>query len=71
MGMRIYLSKNNPVYNYCKRIGLEVYDFDSDFNLFGTKVLEEELAEKNREVLRNNFSSEKVKYYLAGLVEKL
>ncbi|WP_426790102.1 TDP-N-acetylfucosamine:lipid II N-acetylfucosaminyltransferase [Sphingobacterium sp. WOUb80] len=71
MGMRVYLSNNNPAYRYCKRIGLNVFDFDNDYILYGTAVLEEVLADENREILRKNFSKEIVVYHLGKLVESI
>lgn len=60
MGARIYLSKNNPVYSFCKRIGLHVFDFDSEFKVYRNTKLEEDKAEENREILFEIFNDKAV-----------
>src|SRR5690606_1003332 len=34
MGVRVYLAEKNPVYQYLKRIGIIVFDFDKEFSLY-------------------------------------
>jgi uncharacterized membrane protein len=71
MGVRVYLSTNNPVYTYCKRIGLHIYDMDSEFDIYKNSILEEEKADENRNVLYNIFNEEEVINRLNSLVNAL
>ena len=52
LGMRVYLSEKSMSYTFFKRIGAEIYSFESDFKKYGCDRLPEELVQKNREVLR-------------------
>lgn len=61
MGCRIYLSTKNPVYHFFKRIGVFVFDFDSEFEVYANSRLEKKYIENNRKVLNVFFSKEKVK----------
>ena len=68
MGVRIYLSKKNPVYSYCKRIGLHVFDLDSEFKLYRNTKLEEIKADDNREILFEIFNNKAVSERLNNVI---
>lgn len=71
MGVRVYFSTKNPVYTYCKRIGLHIYDMDSEFDIYRNSILEEDKADENRSILYNIFNEEEVVSRLNTLVSAL
>jgi dTDP-N-acetylfucosamine:lipid II N-acetylfucosaminyltransferase len=58
LGARIYLSSKNPAYHYFKRVGIKVYNLESDFNTYKTSYLSNEDRIHNRLILKNIFSKE-------------
>lgn len=71
MGVRVYLSTRNPVYNFCLRNNLIVYDFDRDFQTFGNKIMIEDDVEHNRRILCDFFSQEHLNESLSNLIRSL
>lgn len=71
MGARVYLSSNNPVYKYCKRIGLHVYDFDIDFKKYQSNKLESKAADENRMILQRHFNEAVVFEKMNNLISLL
>lgn len=68
MGCRVYLSTNNPVFHYLKRIGIKAFDLEKEFDLYKNSRLSEEDVECNRVVLERLFSKEKVLHDLTEVV---
>jgi hypothetical protein len=60
MGVRIYMSKENPAFHYFIRNGLQVYELQDEFKKYGTTLLSEEDKLKNREIINSLFSVENV-----------
>lgn len=60
MGCRVYLSKINPVYSYLKRIGIVIFDFDSDFEHYLNTPLSSDETINNRTILEAEFSAEDI-----------
>lgn len=71
MGGRVYLSKKNPVYKYLNRIGIKVFDLDSEFKLYGVSKLEDNYVLINREILEKYFDKHVIYEQNKKLVEKL
>lgn len=71
MGVRIYLSKNNPVYHYLKRNGIIVFDFDKDFVIYTNTILEQDSQDINRKILDTLFNEELLFLQYTNLVNKL
>lgn len=71
MGGRVYLSTKNPVYSYFKRIGIQVFDLDSDFIIYGVSRLDEDLANSNRSILEKYFDDSIIYEQNKNLIEKL
>ena len=70
MGARVYFSRKSPVYAYCKRVGLNIYNFDSEFNIYKNSVLEKEKADENRYILFKIFNQEQVIETINSLVDE-
>src|SRR5690606_3599639 len=71
MGVRVYLAEKNPVYQYLKRIGIIVFDFDKEFSLYSNSILEPEKQEINRNILDKIFSKDALQSQYEELVNKL
>jgi dTDP-N-acetylfucosamine:lipid II N-acetylfucosaminyltransferase len=71
MGSRIYLSSRNPAYQYLKKNGILVFDFDKDFKIYSNSKLNMVDIEKNRKILNSIFSAEKVEKDLMRLSDIL
>lgn len=71
MGVRVYLSYNNPVFHYLKRIGIKVFDFDKEFPIFKNSVLEPEFQNNNREILDSRFNDNVLEAQYTSLIDQL
>lgn len=71
MGIRVYLSRRNPVYHYLKRIGIIIFDFDEDFSVYKNTVLETEKQQINRKNLDKIFKEEVLAQQYADLIKEI
>ncbi|RKE45392.1 4-alpha-L-fucosyltransferase (glycosyl transferase family 56) [Sphingobacterium detergens] len=71
MGVRVYLSQKNPIYQFFLRHDISVYDFDSEFKKFSNQKMYSEDAENNRRILSELFSEERIKKSLTALTNEL
>lgn len=71
MGVRIYFSEKNPVYHYLKRIGIVVFNLDTDFDKFSNSILEIHSQNTNRLILDSLFDEDIIKRQYVNLIEKL
>jgi len=71
MGGRVYLSSKNPVFHYFKRIGVSVFDLDTEFAVYKNEVLDESIAQKNKTILEQYFSANVILKQSKNLVEQL
>lgn len=60
LGMRVYISEKSIAYQFFKRIGAEIFSFESDFLTYGCGPLSDDVVEHNRTVLRDLFSRKHV-----------
>lgn len=71
LGARIYFSIRNPLYQYFKRIGVEVFLLEKDFSKYGYSRLDPSLMIANRNALASCFSVQKVEHDFNNLVKIL
>jgi hypothetical protein len=67
-GARIYMSNRNPAFQFFVKKGIQVYDFDKDFDLYGNTPLPKGIVHDNRRKLEEIFSEEQVLKDLRGLL---
>lgn len=60
LGMRVYLSERSIAYQHFKRIGAQVFAFESEFVKYGCERLPEEIVQQNRLVLQREYGKENV-----------
>lgn len=60
LGMRVYLSEKSIAYKFFKRLGFEVFSFESEFKKYKYTPLSEAEREHNRQVLMEWYSAEQV-----------
>ena len=60
IGARVYLSNKNPAYQFFVKNGITVFDFDKDYEVFKNTKLEINIVKKNRKMLSDMFSEQKV-----------
>lgn len=71
LGMRVYLSEKSMAYTFFKRLGANVFSFESDFNKYGCSPITEEEFQQNRSVLTKWYSKEHVMQAVKDVVDKL
>lgn len=71
MGGRVYLSSKNPVYHYLMRLGVRVFDFDTEFQIFKNSKLEEESVSLNQNILERYFDEDIILRQSKNLVDQL
>lgn len=71
MGGRVYLSSKNPVYNYMVRLGIRVFDFDKEFQIFKNSKLTEEEVTYNQSILNRYFNKDVILRESNNLICKL
>lgn len=71
LGMRVYLSEKSIAYNFFKRIGAQIFSFESDFRKYGCTPITEEEFQQNRAVLTKWYSKEHVMQAVRNVVEIL
>lgn len=71
LGCRIYLSNLNPAYNYLKRIGIIVFDFDNDFDRYKNSQLEDNFVLQNQKILKNLFSEDAIRLQTQRVIKHL
>lgn len=67
LGARVYLSVKNPAYLFFKRIGVKVFNFEYEFDIFLNTKLSLDDIENNRKKLDSIFNKEKVINDLSSL----
>ena len=69
LGMRVFLSERNPVYDYFKNMGIEIYSIENDFAKFSSfEPLEESIMDNNNDILSSIYSKEKTKEYINRII---
>ncbi|MBB1140537.1 TDP-N-acetylfucosamine:lipid II N-acetylfucosaminyltransferase [Myroides sp. WP-1] len=71
MGGRVYLSKKNPVFHYFNRLGIRVFDLDTEFERYKNQVLEEDVILHNQTILKRYFSKDVILKQSKELVDQL
>lgn len=71
MGVRVYLSEKNPVYHYLKRIGIVVFNLDTDFVVYTNTILESKDKELNCKILDGLFNENLIQIQYFNLIDKL
>lgn len=60
LGMRVYLSEKSMSYLFFRRLGVNVFSFESDFNKYGCLRLSKGEIEQNRQILRTWYGKDHV-----------
>ncbi|WP_432673082.1 TDP-N-acetylfucosamine:lipid II N-acetylfucosaminyltransferase [Flavobacterium sp. SM2513] len=71
MGVRVYFSEKNPVFHYLKRIGIVVFNFDTDFEYYSNSILDVESQNINRAILDTLFHEDVIKRQHINLIDIL
>lgn len=71
LGMRVYMSEKSIAYNFFKRLGCQIYSFESEFKKYGLTPLPKEEVAENRAVLMKWYSSEHVEQSVKDVVNIL
>lgn len=71
LGARVYMYAKSPVYLYLKRNQINVFDFDTDFNIYTIKKLPQTEVVANRKILETLFNKDKVNNDLSNLIKLL
>lgn len=71
LGMRVYLSEKSMTYQYFKRIGANIYSFESDYAKYGTTPITEDEFITNRQVLKEWYGSDHMLMAVKNVVDKL
>ena len=60
LGAKVFLYKDNPLYDFYKSMGVSIYDIEDELNEDEVYIpLSDELRQKNREIMINNYSYQK------------
>lgn len=71
-GSKVFLSTNNPFYHYLKRIGVEVFCYESDLNdQSSLKLLSNETIQNNRKALLNHLNTNLLQAELKEAIAKM
>jgi len=71
LGARVYMAGVNPAFQFLRRIGVHVFDLRHDFQRYGLSALTEDQITRNRTVLTEAFSAEKVEQDYENLVRNI
>tara|TARA_R110000782_G_scaffold95297_1_gene179268 strand:+ start:279 stop:1427 length:1149 start_codon:yes stop_codon:yes gene_type:complete len=71
LGARVYMYAKSPVYLYLKRNQINVFDFDTDFDIYTIKKLPKTEVVANRKILETLFNKDKVNNDLSNLIKLL
>jgi dTDP-N-acetylfucosamine:lipid II N-acetylfucosaminyltransferase len=71
LGARVYMYAKSPVYLYLKRNQINVFDFDTDFDIYNIKKLPQTEVVANRKILETLFNKDKVNNDLSNLIKLL
>ena len=71
LGARVYMYAKSPVYLYLKRNQINVFDFDTDFDIYTIKKLPQTEVVANRKILETLFNKDKVNNDLSNLIKLL
>ncbi len=74
LGTKVYLNETTTVWRYLRRIGIKAYSIPAELRPGNREALEpppEEAVERNREVLKREFSYDRILGYCRGVVEEL
>lgn len=71
LGMRVYLSEKNFVFDFYKRIGLSVYSLESDLPQYGFAPLPEQERQHNRDVIASLYGMPHIKEEVTKIVKTL
>ncbi|WP_436517195.1 TDP-N-acetylfucosamine:lipid II N-acetylfucosaminyltransferase [Ekhidna sp. To15] len=69
LGVKVYLKPNNTIYSYLKRIGCNVFSTNKLNETKKLQPLSEVMADENRQVLRKEFSQEKIIESATGIMQ--
>lgn len=71
-GSKVFLSTNNPFYHYLKRIGVEVFSYESDLNdQSSLELLSNETIQNNREALLYHLNTNLLQAELKEAIAKM
>lgn len=71
LGMRVYISEKNFVFDFYKRIGLSVYSLESDLPQYGFAPLSEDVRQHNRDVIASLYGMPHIKEEVTKIVKTL
>jgi len=71
LGARIYMAGVNPAFRFLKRLGIHVFELQSDFQSHGLSALTEDQITANRTVLIKTFSTNKVEQDYEKLIRNI
>lgn len=71
LGMRVYLSNKSMSFAFFKRLGVNIYSLESDFNKYGCKVMADKDIQHNREVLTLWYGKRHIEEACKNVVEVL
>jgi hypothetical protein len=60
LGMRVYLNTKNKLYYFLKSLDVNVYDFETDFDIYKNEPLNSKQIKKNRNNIKKYWSKENV-----------
>lgn len=71
-GSKVFLSTNNPFYHYLKRIGVNVFSYETDLkDKNALQLLSDEMIQANRKILFNNLNTNLLQSELKEFVLKM
>lgn len=71
-GCKVFLSTNNPFYHYLKRIGVEVFSYETDLkDQSSLELLSNETIQKNRKALLNHLNTNLLQAELKEAIAKM
>ena len=71
LGMRVYMSKKNISFAFLRRIGIFVFSLEEDFSQYGYTPLEDEVVNKNRQILQDFYGSKHIADAVNAIVNTL